>query len=336
MRYLIIFFFTFSLYGKISYSFKEYVGEKEYPEISFSSDKKIKSLVVIVKKDGKKYLTKRFKNLKPQNQKVIRFKQRMGEHNYSISFKGIHFDKKLKDITDNLNMKGVRLKSLLLDFKKENVDIKNANIKFNANRGIEKVEIKIYNTQKKVIYENKIDYDTPQKKDISISWTKSSDEVLSIQITAYDKYGFWSGMEINPFSVMIPHEEIVFSSGKWNVEKNELPKIKNSYSHVKKALRKYGKALELRLYIAGYTDTVGDPKSNLILSENRAKAIARSFRKQGLKISIYYQGFGEEVLRVKTSDEVNNEANRRAIYILTNHEPEISNVIPRDRWKRLK
>ena len=80
--------------------------------------------------------------------------------------------------------------------------------------------------------------------------------------------------------------------------------------------RKIAPDVPVKLFIAGYTDTVGTPADNRKLSLERARAIAAWFRDRGLPLPIEYAGFGEEVLRVKTPDETDNAANRRADYIV--------------------
>ena len=80
--------------------------------------------------------------------------------------------------------------------------------------------------------------------------------------------------------------------------------------------RKADPTLPVRLFIAGHTDTVGGNDKNRKLSLARAKAIASYFRKKGIKIPIAFAGFGEEVLKVKTADNTDERANRRADYVL--------------------
>ena len=92
----------------------------------------------------------------------------------------------------------------------------------------------------------------------------------------------------------------------------------------------------MRLYVGGYTDTVGSPDSNRTLSMNRAKSIARYFKAQGLSLAIYYQGFGEDALAVKTPDNTASEKNRRTVYVLTSQKPPRSALFPKGDWRLLK
>jgi outer membrane protein OmpA-like peptidoglycan-associated protein len=337
MKYLIILFvlITISLSAKLSYEIKEFSnGLKDYPSFSFIPDKRVDKLKITIKKDKKRFLIKNYKNIPSDKKKTIILKQKAGEHNYEISINGSHFDGEI--IKDDFEMKGIRVKPLKLFFKAEDVDVGNRNIVFSASRNIEKIEVKIYNTMKKLAYENTITVQPPSKDNLTVTWPKINDEILTIHIQAYDKWNYWSGMDVNPFKVNIPHKEIDFASGKWNISEKEMPKMRESYKKVTEALKKYGKALKLKLYIAGYTDTVGSKSSNLILSEKRARSIALAFRKLGLNIPVYYQGFGENVLKKATKDEVDEPLNRRAIYILSSQSPVISKTIPDDKWKKLK
>lgn len=337
MKYLLIisFFMTTLVFAKLKYSIQEFADyNKGYPSFSFTPDKRVDNLTVIVKKNGKLFIKKNYKNISMGTKKTIKLKQKAGEIKYTISLKGSHFDD--ESIEDSFEMKGVRVKPIKLFFKASDVDVGNRNIKFNASRKITKVEVSIYNTQKKLIYKKETKITPPTKKGISITWDKLNDEILTINVNAYDKWNYWSGMNINPFSVDIPHKEIEFASGKWDINKEEIPKMKDSYKKVREAINKYGKALKLKLYIAGYTDTVGDKNSNLKLSEKRAKSIALAFKKLGLNIPIYYQGFGESVLKKATKDEVDEVMNRRAIYVLSSQSPAVSKTIPSIHWKRIK
>ena len=53
----------------------------------------------------------------------------------------------------------------------------------------------------------------------------------------------------------------------------------------------------------------------------RAKAIADWLRGHGYDAPIYYYGFGESLLAVKTGDGVDESANRRVLYIVTSDVP---------------
>jgi outer membrane protein OmpA-like peptidoglycan-associated protein len=185
--------------------------------------------------------------------------------------------------------------------------------------------------------------DPVQKKDVEwkgdaagskleISWDALDGELGRIALKAYDADGFWAGVEVEPFTVEIPHDEVEFESGKDAIRKSEAPKLDKSYALLREALLKHKDDIEMKLFIAGYTDTVGGVEYNMGLSERRARAIARWFKRR-IKIPVFFQGFGKSVLAVVTPDQTPEPKNRRALYVLTNLPPVTSKAIPRQNWK---
>ena len=172
--------------------------------------------------------------------------------------------------------------------------------------------------------------------DIVLSWESPKDATIErINIKVHDPAGFWTGVELIPFSVSIPHEEVNFDTGKATFGPTENKKLDDTLKELNKEIEKYGKDLEIHLYVAGYTDTQGGRQSNIALSYARARAICNYFRQKGLRIPIFYQGFGEDVLAVQTADNVDEPRNRRAIYILGNFAPS-GGQVPRGDWRRLQ
>ena len=133
----------------------------------------------------------------------------------------------------------------------------------------------------------------------------------------------------------IPHEDVVFASGSHAIPGAENPKLESSWTSVSEVFAKYGAVVEVKLYVAGYTDTVGDAGSNQGLSERRARSIATWFRQRGFAGPVFYQGFGESVLAVQTPDGTDEQANRRALYVLAAQAPPVSPPLPRSDWKQL-
>lgn len=172
--------------------------------------------------------------------------------------------------------------------------------------------------------------------EIPVSWAEIKEDVLRIDIDATDRFGNRQEFHIFPWCYIVPHEEVVFDTGKDLIREDQEYKLQNSYDHIMKVVNKYGKIVKVELYICGYTDTVDDRAYNLDLSMRRARSIAAYFKKLGFPYPIYYQGFGEDVLAVPTADGVDEEKNRRALYILSSAPPPVSADIPRSDWKKLQ
>jgi outer membrane protein OmpA-like peptidoglycan-associated protein len=171
--------------------------------------------------------------------------------------------------------------------------------------------------------------------EILIEW-EGPEEVLRLDVTLHDKWGFFAFENIFPWSLEIPHDDVNFATGSHDIDSAEMAKIDRAWKqHIKDKVEAYSKYVEVRLYIGGYTDTVGDRGDNQALSARRARAIAKAFRAKGFGGAIYHQGFGEDGLAIATEDGVDELANRRAVYLLGSRPPATSSALPRANWKAL-
>jgi outer membrane protein OmpA-like peptidoglycan-associated protein len=170
-----------------------------------------------------------------------------------------------------------------------------------------------------------LDYETP-----------SQSPPLKLQVTVFDASGLYAGVALYPWSLRIPHQEIDFPSGSSEVTASEAPKLAESASKILAALRRVGNEAPLRLFVVGYTDTVGPGDRNQRLSEARAHSIASWFRGHGVRVPILAAGMGEEALAVATPDETAEARNRRAEYILSVDPPGIDNASRQPSWLPLR
>ena len=152
---------------------------------------------------------------------------------------------------------------------------------------------------------------------IPILWTQADGVPvmkLKLRIAAAD--GVASTVTLIPWSVTVDHEDVTFATDSAKIEASEESKLDDSLAKIQEIVNRSSKFVDLQLFIAGHTDTVGPNDKNRKLSLDRARAIAAYFRKKGLKVPIAFAGFGEEVPKVKTPDNTDERANRRADYVL--------------------
>lgn len=173
----------------------------------------------------------------------------------------------------------------------------------------------------------------PADGPVVVTWPDPGDEMARIDLTFYDKDGFYTGVSLLPWRVSIPHEEVTFATDSAAVAPAEAPKLVASLKLISESLRKHGSLGPIKLFVAGHTDTVGAAAYNLKLSQRRAQAIAAWFRKNGLRIPILYEGFGEQAPAVDTRDETDEPRNRRVDYILALEEPGLKAIRFRPAWK---
>lgn len=166
---------------------------------------------------------------------------------------------------------------------------------------------------------------------VTVSWTQPDDRtVLRIDMAMEDRHGFYQEVELYPWHISIPHEDVLFETGRSDIRDSERPKLEAAHKELVKAIERYGRFARVSLFIAGHTDTVGNAAQNQKLSEARARSIASWFRERGLKLPVHYVGFGESRLLVPTGDDVDESRNRRAEYIVAVQPPIAA------QWKRLK
>jgi outer membrane protein OmpA-like peptidoglycan-associated protein len=308
----------------------------ELPAIVLNPSENVKSVVVNLTRDDGEKQKLSASNLASGEEKVLKVKQDYGEHSYDASF-NVKWD---GDETSQFTMKFtmLRVKKLELDLKPEDVDLDKREMSFTINNPAEKAELIFVDDTGATIKTVTESYNgAAAGTKLELKW-KDPGEFVYMDLKVYDTAGFWKGVRLTPFSISIPHDDVEFDNGKYDIRKSEEPKLKKALDHLKEELaklEKHGAKLPLRLYIAGYTDTVGSKASNKTLSNNRAKSIASWFRKKGIKLPISYQGFGEEVLAVDTPDETPEPRNRRALYLLATQTPPKSKDFPKTNWTAL-
>ncbi len=168
---------------------------------------------------------------------------------------------------------------------------------------------------------------------LTVDWMAGApgSSILKISLECYDSGGvFNTGIELFPWQLSIPHEDVNFESGSDAIPADESTKLKDAKVELDRAVSRYGQWLKgIKLFVAGHTDTVGSAASNRSLSLRRARSIAARFRKLGVRLPIEVVGLGEDSLLVSTPDEAPQILNRRAEYIVAVNQPFAGN------WQRV-
>jgi outer membrane protein OmpA-like peptidoglycan-associated protein len=229
---------------------------------------------------------------------------------------------------------------LKVQVDKTKVDLKQHRLEVKMSHPAGKVKIQVYADSEAVLADEEQDFSgRPAGAPLIVTWTPSSDAAVArIEVHAYDAQGNWVGVEIAPWFVPIPHEDVNFRTGSSDIDEPETPKLEAAYTKLQEVLAKDAAHGHMHpgitLYIAGHTDTVGTAAHNLKLSQDRARSIASWFRKRGVKLPISFEGFGETSPEVKTADNVDEPRNRRVDYVLSDGPPTYSAAF-KPSWKRI-
>lgn len=319
--------------GLLGLGLQAVVKGKAKPAITISPRVDVKKLeVVLTREDGKITKLKAGK-LRAGQTKVLTFAQPQGVFGYQAQFEVVWGD---GDTTSfGTRFEATRVGELRLSIGAGDVDMDARHLVFQITNPAQSAELVILGERGRRLGVFTTEYERQRPgTELELQWGEVEGEILRMDLKVTDIAGFWVGMQITPFYIEIPHEEVVFESGRHEVRASEAHKLEGTMGHIQEALEKHGTLLQLKLFVAGYTDTVGNRAYNQDLSNRRARAIAGWFRKRGLKVPIYYAGFGEDVLAKETPDETDEQANRRAVYVLSGQSPG-GPSFPGAHWKKL-
>ncbi len=323
--------FRFKIHDKVMH------GQGE-PGLVLLPDTTVKNVKLTLRTGSGKKIVRKAKRIPAGRDHTFHWKQRPGKVRYRATITAL--DPSGHETTSQFEFEVVVSKPMTVRVDKGLDQLKDHTVSLKADHPIAKVEYEIHDRSGTVLRQGTTEYGG--QRSVDVRWEPFEATIGRILLKAFDKNGFWAGVELAPFWVEIPHEEVEFAFGKWDVRASERHKLDAAFAAIReettrqREAARWGVHLDLRLYVGGYTDTVGRPEDNQLLSERRARAIARHLRKLGFSGPIYYQGFGESALAVKTPDETKEAKNRRALYILANAPPPRSGAIPRSAWSRLK
>jgi outer membrane protein OmpA-like peptidoglycan-associated protein len=220
--------------------------------------------------------------------------------------------------------------ALRVQVEKGKIDLKAHRLEVKMSHPAGKVKITVVGESGATLFDDTQDFaGRAAGMPLVVTWSPSSDEgVSTIDIKAYDTQGSWVGVQISPWFVSIPHDDVNFKTDRFDIELGEEPKLDAALARINEALAKdksHGKQhAGITLYIAGHTDTVGSADHNRKLSDDRARSIAAWFHQHGVPTPIAYAGFGESAPAVKTPDNVDEPRNRRVDYVLSDDPPQYS------------
>jgi hypothetical protein len=325
--------------ARLGVRFHNIVAGDDQPEILLDPTEAVSSVKIGLKREDGETTTLNVGAMASGAHRELEVRQPLGsELSYDASFEVVWANKETSKF--QMRFKFVRLDELILSFDKEDVDLDKRTMSFSINRPATKVELVIVGENKKTLKTVTKDIKGhPAKKKIHIAYPDPGATILFMDLRIYDQTGGYKGVHLTPVSTSIPHDDVEFDSGKWDIRPGQEHKLKDTKKKLDEAIAKFRKAgvnLEFKLYIAGYTDTVGSKSSNQTLSNNRARAIAKWFIDHGVTLDVYYQGFGESVLAKRTPDETDEPRNRRAVYVLATQTPGKSGLFPRTNWAPAK
>ena len=310
-------------------------GEK--PTLVLSFDEKLRRATVeVIADEGGFEKSFVFSNVSPGREQVLDWNQSEGIMGYTVRVTMSRGPGHTE--VEETWVEVAATRPLTASIPGDSVDLSTRTFELHTNHPPTHVDIEVLADDQKLMGSSRVQIKEARKGEpVKIAWSEDrSANVFRVSARAHDEFGFWAEVEIVPWSLTIDHEDVNFDTGSDVISEVELPKLDEPWSQIEEAVRTYGQWVECALYVAGYTDTVGDAASNRGLSERRALSLARHFKNRGSNFPIYYRGYGESVLAVTTPDATDEPRNRRALYVVTAGAPPRGGSTPAGNWKRLR
>ncbi len=316
----------------IDVSLDDRVPPGTQPQLHLSVHADIKRLELDLRRDDGKRIQLHKTNVARGSKRSFTLPQRKGRHRYRGTLAVELHGGQGGDMKLDFNAEVVASMGLVV--RQHDLDLEDRQLLLRSQRPLARVDYTIIGESGQAIGSGSMQPDEPARR-VELTWKQQPGEVVKIHLLAHDSDGIHEGLDLFPWHWSVPHEEVVFETGKWAILPSEAPKLDHSYELIQQGLAKYGKLLPIKLYIAGHTDTVAAAAHNQRLSTERALAIARTFRRKGFDRPIFYRGFGEHCPKVPTPDETDEPRNRRAEYVLAAEPPPVGCDAGGGRWKRL-
>lgn len=294
--------------------------ERAQPSFTVTTSAAIRGLRLVVREGGRSVLARGLGNMRSGTTRVVGFRVQPGVHEYVVEVSGQTAEGRAR-LSFETTVTASRGLQILL--RKEDVDLERRSMRFTLTNPAGRAVLTILDSSGGQLHAGTTDLrGAAPRTPLSVTWPALPRAAGKLTIRVFDTSDSWTEMEVVPFSVEIPHDDVVFETASDVIRSTEEPKLETAYQRILAAVREHGADLQAKLYVLGHTDTVGSPADNQRLSERRALSIARWFRRRGgIAIPVLARGVGETSLAVSTPDDTAEARNRRAQYIVAAQPP---------------
>ena len=318
--------------GDLGIGLKAVASGKEKPAVKLTPRRALRKVTITLRREDGKTLKLQAKNLKAGRERLLPFKQDLGVFSYEAEFHVIWADKKEERF--KTTFKATKVGKLSLKIAPSDVDLDRRVLSCRITNPAQSAELTIIGRSGNALTTVSETFNgAAAGSPLELSWEPVSEEIARLELKVTDVAGYYTGMHITNIQIEPWSENIAFGSGKARIEGSEEPKLQKTLTHIQKSLAEHGTMLTMKLFVAGYTDTVGGRQYNQGLSMKRARSVAQWLRRHGIKIPVRYQGFGEAALAKATPDETAEAANRRTVFILSSQTPPVSELFPKQNWQ---
>jgi len=309
------------------------VAQGQSPKLVLSGLVPAEATMVKLKREDGKSFSFPLGQIQTDETREIVLDGKLGRHRYEGS---VTAQVNGEQVSSALAFETVVAAPIVLQVDRQQLDLAAHTLVFSSNVALKQAQLVVVDVDDHRFFEEQFDVSSvAPNRPITLRWQGGkTDDVMRLELRVEDADGFFKAIALTPWSVSVPHEEVLFSSNSASIGPQEEGKLQASLEAITAILERFQQIQGVQLFIAGHTDTVGKPAHNAQLSRLRAQAIANWFVAHNVPTPVYFEGFGESSLRVKTGDDVPEAKNRRGDYILAVDLPTLRSQA--HGWKRLK
>ncbi|MCA9565737.1 MAG: hypothetical protein KC561_19705, partial [Myxococcales bacterium] len=200
------------------------------PEVIVMSREQLDDVTVELRQ-GRTRVTSNVGDLGPGDPATISFEQDLGVQDWDATVSGTWRDQPF-DVTFEFSFEVTE--GLFIEVPTDQIDLEARELTVVLSRPADRVEYEILRDDGDVMGIGSQSFEgAGAGEPLRLSYATSlPGQILKITLTGYDVDGFWAVMELIPWSVDIPHEEVHFASGSAEIEESELHKVDDAYDQL--------------------------------------------------------------------------------------------------------
>ncbi|MCA9538384.1 MAG: OmpA family protein [Myxococcales bacterium] len=318
------------------YTVKNVLSPGQPAELTLTPKMDVVRAALTLRTEGGESKTFHFKKLRANKPTTVKWPVPAGATNWTGDLIGTAGG---STVNMSVTLKIISAPKLDVRVHKSEIDVDAGKLSLTSNVPLDRVEVQGFDEKGAQVVDTSVPMPDQAGKQAVQFEVPPETNLRRLELKVYDRVGYWMAVRLVDWYTEVPHEDVEFATASAEIPLEQAAKldqvvllIQDEVNRFRAELGDPSARVDVKLYVAGFTDTVGTPADNLVLSRSRAHAIAKYFWTNGLGIPIYFEGFGESGLAVPTADEVDEQKNRRAMYILTNNEPR---GLPNAHWRPL-
>ncbi|HME91507.1 MAG TPA: OmpA family protein [Myxococcaceae bacterium] len=219
-----------------------------------------------------------------------------------------------------------------LSIERSDLDLVHRKLRFKLSRPAQKARLAILMDSGQWAMDEEISFrGEPAGTRLEVAWPEAAGQVLKIAIRAYDTSDTYTGVELFPWQLEFFSPDLSRELGKRELRSDQHAKLDRTFRAVNEAAARLAPLVPVRLFIVVRAGS-GEEADQLVLL--RARAVARYFRRRGMRIPILYEALRQSGVRPRAAGE-EGAPTPAFQYILSVVDPALEDGQAEPSWRKL-